>query len=174
MIRTLSTYGKPEQVLFYNCSKGGVDTVDKYKETYSTARICNRWSMRIFYSLLDIGALNSFLVLKKNLGVPQMKRRKFLRELATELCQPYMQSRLTIKSTPVYAKKSICKILGIEEPHPQREVPEDDVQSGRCYSCDRKKNRLSKTRCSKCKDFICREHTAPAVCTTCIEENSKI
>jgi hypothetical protein len=167
------TFGKPEQVLFYNCSKGGVDTVDKYKETYSTARICNRWSMRIFYSLLDIGALNSFIVLKANLGVPQMKRRKFLRELATKLCQPYMQSRLTIKSTPVYAKQRICKILGIEDPRPQGEVPEDDALSGRCYSCDRKKNRLSKTRCSKCKNFICREHTAPAVCTTCIEDNSE-
>ncbi|XP_046663091.1 piggyBac transposable element-derived protein 1-like [Homalodisca vitripennis] len=163
------TVGKPEIVLFYNSSKGGVDTVDKYKESYSTARVCNRWSMRIFYSLLDIGALNTFIILKENAKEPKMKRRIFLRTLAKELCQDHMRSRITIRSTPANVKLRICKIMEIADPRPTRSAPPEDVQSARCYSCDWRKHRLSKTRCSKCKFFICREHTAPAICVMCTE-----
>lgn len=162
------TFGKPEIVLFYNSSKGGVDTVDKYKECYSTARVCNRWSMRIFYSMLDIGALNSFIILKKNAQEPNMKRRIFLRNLAKDLCQEYMRSRITIRSTPTNVKRRICQIMEIDDPRQGRDIPpEEEIHSARCYSCDWRKHRLSKTRCSKCKFFICREHTSPAICVNC-------
>lgn len=62
------TYGKPEIILFYNSTKGGVDTVDKYKEQYFVARTSNRWSMAVFYSLLNIAGLNSFIIFKQNIG----------------------------------------------------------------------------------------------------------
>lgn len=54
--------------LFYNSSMGGVDTVDKYKATYTKARMSNSWSMRVFYSMLDIVRVNSFIVLKENVN----------------------------------------------------------------------------------------------------------
>lgn len=76
------TFGKPEIILFYNSSKGGVNTVDKYKETCSVARITSRWPMRIFYMMLDIAGLNSFIIVKDNLKTPQMIRRHFLKDLA--------------------------------------------------------------------------------------------
>lgn len=42
-------FGKPDIILFYNATKRGVDTVDKYKESYSVARTTNRLSMTSFY-----------------------------------------------------------------------------------------------------------------------------
>uniref|UniRef100_A0A1B6LVC4 PiggyBac transposable element-derived protein domain-containing protein n=1 Tax=Graphocephala atropunctata TaxID=36148 RepID=A0A1B6LVC4_9HEMI len=168
-------FGKPEIVLFYNSSKGGVDTVDQYKETYSTKRVSNRWSMRLFYSILDIGGVNSFVVLKKNLGMPQMKRRMFLKELAVGLSKEYCESRLLVRNIPKQIKQRICDIMKIDRPGDQRIPPSDDVVSGRCYSCTWKQNRLSKTRCSTCRFFICREHTAPAKCSNCVlNENPEV
>lgn len=37
------TFRKPEIILIYHSSKGVVDVVDKYKETYSVIRMTNRW-----------------------------------------------------------------------------------------------------------------------------------
>lgn len=163
-----NTYGKPEIILFYNSSKGGVDTVDKYISHYSAARTTNRWSMVVFYALLNVGGLNSFIVFKKNTGNEVMKRRVFLRELSRELCKEQMLSRLDILSIPTQVKRRLREILHVED-QPERGPAEDGATSGRCFSCDRKKNRLSKTRCATCKNFICREHTSPAVCVRCKE-----
>ncbi|UYV65876.1 hypothetical protein LAZ67_3005783 [Cordylochernes scorpioides] len=42
--------------LFYNATKGGVDTHDFLCAKYSTSRKLPRWPMRIFYSMLDSAA----------------------------------------------------------------------------------------------------------------------
>lgn len=81
------TFGKPEIVLFYNHSKGGVVTVDGYKEHYSVSRITNRWSMTVFYALLNITDLNAFIILKDNTNQPQMCTRSFLKGLGMDLCR---------------------------------------------------------------------------------------
>lgn len=163
------TFRKPEIILFYNCSKGGVDTVDKYKESYSTARITRRWPMRLFYSILDIGALNAFVILKQNLSQPNMKRRTFIKDLAKNLCKDYVQSRVTqVGHLSKDRKKRICQIMDLQiEQQPNRGPPSDDVTKGRCHICDYRKNRPSTTKCVKCHFFMCREHSAPASCVQC-------
>lgn len=166
------TYGKPEIILFYNSSKGGVDTVDKFKEHYSVARTTNRWSMTVFYSLLNISSLNSYIILKENTNAPNMKRRHFLQELAKDLCKEQMTSRIDVKSTPSWVKKRLRDILDV--PAQARQPPAEEVTSGRCYACDWRKNRASKTRCATCKFFICKEHSAPVHCTNCTQENNDV
>ena len=51
---------KPKVVLTYNKLKGGVDTVDKATGGYTCRRKTNRWTVAIFYNLLDICAHNAF------------------------------------------------------------------------------------------------------------------
>lgn len=165
---TSKTFTKPEIILFYNSSKGGVDNVDKYKETYSVARITNRWPMRVFYSVLDIAGINTFIVLKANTNEQNMVRRNFLKSLGRDLCIEQLMTRINIRSTPTMTKKRIRQILGIED-RQHRQPPADDIITGRCYCCDWRKNRPSKTRCSQCKYFICKEHSGPARCINCVE-----
>lgn len=124
-------FGKPDIILFYNATKRGVDMVDKYKD--SVARTTNRLSMTIFYSMLNVGALNSFIILKQNINQPQMKRRIFLEELSKDLCWDFMVSCLTALTH----KKENPKLWKIEEP--KRVPPADQDTRGRCYSCDWKK-----------------------------------
>lgn len=164
------THGKPEMILFYNSTKGGVDTVDKYKEQYSVARTSNRWSMTVFYSLLNIAGLNSFIILKQNVREPNMKRRRFIQALAKDLCKHQMISRIHVKSTPSWIKRRLRDLLELQIE--ARLPPSEEVTSGRCYACTWRQNRSSKTRCATCKFFICREHTAPVHCRNCFEDNN--
>lgn len=52
--------GKPYQIMDYNATKGGVDTVDLMSARYSTSRTTRKWPMVVFYRLLDIANINSF------------------------------------------------------------------------------------------------------------------
>lgn len=103
------------------------------------------------YTILDIGALNSFIVLKKDLQEPEMKRRAFLKQLAFSLCKDYAQYRLMHKNIPKQLKTRIC----------------------RCCICDWKKNRPSKTRCSECKFFVCPEHSS-LLCVGCFNAEAEM
>lgn len=49
---------KPEIIMDYNRTKGGVDTVDKLSATFSVARVTRRWPMAVFYAILNIAGTN--------------------------------------------------------------------------------------------------------------------
>ncbi len=53
---------KPEVNLFYNSTKGGVDVVDQMIDCYRSKVDGNRWPMVVFNTILDIGALNAFII----------------------------------------------------------------------------------------------------------------
>lgn len=143
---------KPEIICYYNSTKAGVDVVDELKGTYSVARKCNRWSLRLFFSVLNMTGVNAQIIVntnKKNSFV----RRQFLKELALNLIQKHIHARSKITTLPLHVKYEIQKIM--KQPHNERE----SVHPGRCYFCPTKKNRKTKKQCSNCKAFICNEHT---------------
>lgn len=45
---------KPEIVLFYNATKGAVDTVDKMAHAYTVKRRTKRWPMVMFFNIIDV------------------------------------------------------------------------------------------------------------------------
>lgn len=55
--------GKPDIILDYNLTKGGVDTCDKMCAAYSVSRVTRRWPQAIFYVLMNIASINSRVVL---------------------------------------------------------------------------------------------------------------
>jgi len=154
---------KPEILTFYNHTKGGVDTVDELKGSYSVSRTSCRWPLTIFYSLLNIAGINSFIIIKDNDSEKHKKltRRYFLKELSKELCMSYWKHRLTIKTLPKHLKISLKNLTG-----QQQEQSERQDCPGRCVYCSTKKNRKTNTRCIHCNSPICREHTVPA-CPEC-------
>lgn len=52
----------PTIVSYYNKTKGGVDTVDKMVSGYSCKRKTRRWPMVVFANILDISALNAYII----------------------------------------------------------------------------------------------------------------
>ncbi|KFM81026.1 hypothetical protein X975_23556, partial [Stegodyphus mimosarum] len=52
---------KPEMITFYNSTIDGVDTVDELCGTYSVSRKCCRWSLMVFFGLMNIAGINAFI-----------------------------------------------------------------------------------------------------------------
>ena len=83
---------KPEIIMDYNATKGGVDNMDKLVSAYSFKRRTLRWPLAIFFNILDIPAYNAFITwMALN---PEWKRGKlqrirlFLEELGKTLVKP--------------------------------------------------------------------------------------
>lgn len=157
---------KPYLLTCYNKNKGGVDTVDQMKSAYTVARRSNRWPLTIFFSLMNISGINSFIILRSNDPTVVDTRRSFLRTLAKDLCKENMVRRSSIPTLPRQLRERIMQLSG----RPIQAPPENEdghlPATGRCYLCDRSKNRKSRTRCPRCHLFVCREHTR-STCTQC-------
>ena len=53
---------KPDIILFYNSTKGGVDTIDQMCRHYTAKPETRRWPMAVFYAMLNIEALNAYVI----------------------------------------------------------------------------------------------------------------
>ena len=84
--------GKPDIILYYNHTKGAVDTVDQICHTYSVQRKTKRWPFAYFMNVINLGGLNSYITyISRN---PQWcqglshKRRQFLEDMGLDLVKP--------------------------------------------------------------------------------------
>ena len=84
---------KPDIITFYNATKGGVFYVDERMSSYNVARNTRRWTMVIFYAMLNIVAFNSYLILRSNNpeSTEIRNRRQFLKRLMIDLTHEQMK-----------------------------------------------------------------------------------
>lgn len=84
----VADHGKclPDTVDYYNHSKCGVDQVGKMLADTSTKVVSRRWTVHVFYNLLNMIILNSWILYQKVNGI-QMSRTNFMRKLSSELCE---------------------------------------------------------------------------------------
>lgn len=75
---------KPNVVESYNRSKCGVDCFDSMARMYSTRCACRRWPMYVLFNILDIAAINSWVLYKETTLEP-ISRRDFILKLVEEL-----------------------------------------------------------------------------------------
>ena len=76
---------RPETILFYNETKGGVDTADEMIRRYSAKAASMRWPLAAFFNLLDIVCLDAYVICK-DVGIENVSRRCFLLQLGEGLC----------------------------------------------------------------------------------------
>lgn len=156
---------KPEIITFYNATKGAVDNMDRMTENYTVARRSNRWPLTVFYSILNIGAVNAQVIYHEN-SQTKYTRLQFLKILAKQLMDEQLQYRATILSLP----KNIKTQLNIYGYKPTLQVGEQRVRaSGRCQFCDRQHDRKTTKVCTNCAKLICRDHLVE-VCPECFSE----
>lgn len=160
---------RPEIILQYIATKGGIDQVDRLKTMYSVGRISRRWPLTLFFGLMNIGAINSYILYRKNTAA-QVTRKNYLKTLAMTLCKEHARNRLTELQTPKAIKDKVKEIYPVpEEDMPSQAVraPQEE-EEGLCYLCDTHLNRKSKTRCISCENSICmKDHRRP-LCTNCV------
>ncbi|KAJ8965808.1 hypothetical protein NQ317_000436 [Molorchus minor] len=157
-----ATTGKPEMIIDYNHTKGGVDVVDQMSEAYNCARATRRWPLVVFYELLNVAGINTCIVFKSN-NQTSIRRRKFLELLGYELIQDHISRRSTNKRLPRTIRLRLQEMCGKEtENVPANQNP----IYGRCLLCSSKKNRKTRYKCLKCSRFLCLEHLN-GICHDC-------
>ncbi|KRY24826.1 hypothetical protein T01_13961 [Trichinella spiralis] len=115
---------KPDIILHYNNTKGGVDNLDKMTSTYSCQRISARWPLVIFYNIIDVSAYNAY-------------RRLFLEELGKALVQPEMMWRKTLPRTAA-AKSAVERMRKDAEQPSTSGITDTDTggtKRARCQLC---------------------------------------
>lgn len=156
----------PEMVEYYNKTKCGVDLMDQLCHKYSVSRKTRRWPMAIFYGLLNIVGVNSFVLFKMTTKTDQ-KRRKFLKNLALALITPQMEERFTWRTLPTNLQVLLGGILQKSRPV-VAPVPVLTTKK-RCAVCPRGKDRKTKITCGMCRKPLCGEHTQ-AICEICLSK----
>ena len=53
---------KPEIILYYNETKGGVDRMDQMVRVYSCRRKINRWPMSFFFNMIDVASVAAYIL----------------------------------------------------------------------------------------------------------------
>lgn len=170
---------KPHIIQHYNETKGSVDTMDKMVNEYSVKRATKRWPFVLFQNMLDIAALNGFILwTTKN---PELRsdckyRRQYLLELGRELIKPNAKERLKNKYLPRRVAEAI-KILIPEEVHENLNIEEQATTSSasrRCTICPRKHDKKTRRICQQCKSYVCSSHSLikkSVLCTKCNDKN---
>ncbi|KRY44280.1 PiggyBac transposable element-derived protein 4 [Trichinella britovi] len=165
---------KPDIILHYNITKGGVDNLGKMTSTYSCQRMTARWPLVIFYNIIDVSAYNAYVLWTEKHPTWNArrlhKRRLFVEELGKPLVQPEMMRRKTLPRTA--AAISAVERLRKDAEQPSTSGITDTDAGGKkraryqlCVSSDNK----TSVRCKKCQKYICKDHTQ-SYCNLCAEE----
>ena len=75
---------KSESVLFYNKTKFGVDVLDQMTRIYSVKAASRRWPIHVFYNIIELALINSWIVYK-NVCKSSISRRKYIQKISEEL-----------------------------------------------------------------------------------------
>ena len=154
---------KPDIILMYNSTKGAVDTVDQAVHTYSCARQTRRWPNKIFFNVVDVACLNTFLLWKVshpdwNHG-KNYKRRLFLIELSKNLMYEQMLARAAVPQLRPNVRNALINCgINIPQAHVRIQAP---AGLGRCHLCQER--RLGRVVCNTCNRHACKMHSQKSV-----------
>lgn len=163
---------KPEVILYYNSTKGGVDSLDQMVHKYMCKRKTNRWPFAFFMNLLDVSSIASY-VIWTNLhpewnSNKHNKRHLFLISLSESLIVPHMRRR-SARGLSTTTTTCISKFVEAEEDSGKKRKCESGPNvKRRCYMCAKTKDRKQKQCCEKCDKNICKEHSITQIlCNNC-------
>lgn len=184
---TDATKNKPEIISHYNSTKCGVDLLDMKCAVFSSSRRTRRWPLAVFYRLLNISCVNSFIIYMSYKDIPDLSRFDFIKQLANDMIVPHLRSRLALNlNLPKELKSTIQRAIGEESQPPAQQhppaqqqssvnqgdvpVPSDQMMKRKtCSTCPYQKKRKTAYMCIKCKKPICGE-CSRKVCLECAKE----
>lgn len=90
----------PESISYYNATKFGVDVLDQMTRKYTVKAASRRWPVQVFYNILDLAAINSW-VLYKEVTKTNISRKEYIQQLVEELREKYIfhrQKKIEVES----------------------------------------------------------------------------
>lgn len=184
------TSGKPEIVLTYNKTKGGVDALDQMAHAFTVKRKTKRWPLVIFFNIIDLSTIAARVIWQARLPDDKLShddnRQLFIIAIAREMVLEQVQRRASIPTLNLPIKQNIDTVLksllptppqaaSTSTPQNQRKRPKphataqpEPKKQKRCSLCPGKTDRKTKTCCQKCYRHICKDHTV-VMCLHCSE-----
>lgn len=142
---------KPETVLYYNKTKFGVDILDEMARMYSVKPGCRRWPVHVFCNMLDMAAINAWIIYKESHPThSNISRRKFLFDLVEEMTDNNTDAEMVeaFGASSSITSRKICQVR---------------------KSC--KSNRAT-TTCVRCHKLACgsctKEKKVQIICKNCV------
>lgn len=163
--------GKPEIIEFYNGTKGAVDSLDQKCATYSVSRRTRRWPMALFGAIMNIAAVNSYILYYSVISNENMDRCTFIQNLAMTLVIPQLHRRLYNERLPTELRHAMSRILKVPFPSKGNDEPVAERKRKRCYICPSRLNRKTNQACCKCSKPIFSQ-CALRCCPNCIGQDS--
>ena len=141
---------KPETVLSYNKTKSGVDVIDQMAKKYSVKTGSRRWPVHVFYNVIDLALINSW-ILFRDICKSNVSRRRFIQLVGEE----------TTGTNPgVDIAKNVTA---------QRSATETDQPSKNRKTCTTSKCRNRTTdMCNSCRATVCGK-CAIKLCPNCFD-----
>ena len=163
---------KPHAIRDYNATKCPVDRINQMANTFSTRRKIRRWSMTIFFNILDIAGINAYITWLLHNPTwhenEKVHRRSiFLKKLACSLMEPWIrqrpnnQPRGAMQAT-VRRARELC--LNNAE-SPEVEAPQETQKARRRCHLYVGRSRV-RTACSRCHQPTCMAHGS-VICKAC-------
>ena len=180
--RNLNERKKTHVLLFYDHTKGEVGVVDLISAKMLSRIKIRRWTLNVFTFLLDTARTNAETIVKENTPTKPLSTFQFTWKLGKLLVRSCTQRRHDSPAGLTHSLvKSICKVLGVEQPIERRQNPELLNKGQRCYLCleningqsDYKANKdklntKAKTIFISCKNTTCIKHFI-TTCHRCFE-----
>ncbi|XP_070183498.1 piggyBac transposable element-derived protein 4-like [Littorina saxatilis] len=95
---------KPEVVLFYNQTKGAVDTIDKLAHCYTVKRKTQRWPLVSFFNCIDLSTIASRCIWSLRFEGHQLSlkdgRANFIQAISESLMLAQVKRRITEVNMP--------------------------------------------------------------------------
>lgn len=163
--------GKPEIVMVCNSTKGAVDTFDQMSGNMNCNRKTQRWPLCLFYNMMNIASVNSYVVYAHNIlrrsgGTSKpIPRQQFMFELHKELTRPWQEIRMNQRNMNRALRQTIQTVLTGERNMTTPAQPDQQGARKYCSFCDVKKKRMTTTYCA-CGKAICGEHQKK-ICPDC-------
>lgn len=108
---------KPDTILHYNKTKVGVDCIDQMAKLYTTKAASRRWPVAVFFNVLDLVGINSWILYRKTTN-SKISRRQFLLDLGKELTcftpppAPVTPVRVSSSSSRQTGSRQTCSFHG--------------------------------------------------------------
>ncbi|CAI6355121.1 unnamed protein product [Macrosiphum euphorbiae] len=151
----------PKIIEVYNKHMGGVDLMDSLIGRYRIIMRSKKWYIKIFYHLLDMTVVNSWLMYKKITG-NTMPLAKFREHLSVTLMQSGIAKRGKGRPSGSFEIQENIKKKRTQTPSaPFNEIRRDCLEHWPNYEQQRRVCKMPKckfqsfTKCSKCCVYLC-------------------
>lgn len=162
--KTFMEISCPKIVKIYNKHMGGVDLMDSHIGRHHIRIKSKKWYFRLFYHLIDMVVVNSWILLTSKQEIKKMSQKDFRTELAVTLMTIGMSStpkRGRPAGREIIEQEGLKRLKASAAPRPPIPVIKDktdhwpvwDEKRNRCKMANCKGN--TNVKCSKCNLNLC-------------------